>query len=60
MRRDGKLRELGHFTDETEAAKAYNEAAKRHYGEYALLNDIPNNKNSMISKVLNIIILYSC
>ena|SRR3990167_9903913 len=29
---------LGYFDDKIEAAKAYNEAAKKYYGEYARLN----------------------
>ncbi len=36
---DRKVR-LGYFEDELEAAKAYNQAAKKHYGEFANLNDI--------------------
>ena len=31
---------LGLFTDKTAAAKAYNEAAKKYFGEYSLLNKI--------------------
>ena len=36
----GNQEYLGLFTDEIEAAKAYNEAAKRRYGEYAWLNNV--------------------
>ena len=36
----GKRKRLGYFTDEKEAAKAYNDAAIEHFGEYALLNEI--------------------
>ncbi len=32
---------LGHFKDEIEAAKAYNVAALKYFGEFALLNVIP-------------------
>jgi protein subunit release factor B len=31
---------LGRFPSATEAARAYNEAAKKHFGEYAYLNQI--------------------
>lgn len=37
---DGKQRSLGRFTDETDAAKAYNEEAVKLFGEFALLNKI--------------------
>ncbi|MCI0659647.1 MAG: HNH endonuclease [Acidobacteria bacterium] len=31
---------LGYFTSESEAAKAYNAAAREHFGEYARLNEV--------------------
>jgi hypothetical protein len=36
----GKTRYVGRFTDEPEAAKAYNEAAIEVWGEFARLNDV--------------------
>ena len=36
----GKLMHIGWFDSEIEAAEAYNEFAKKHFGEYAQLNDI--------------------
>lgn len=36
----GKETNLGSFDDKLEAAKAYNRAARKHYGDFALLNTI--------------------
>ncbi len=38
---NGKQTHLGLFDDKVEAAKAYNAAAKKHFGEFAWLNPIP-------------------
>lgn len=35
---DSKLRTLGYFADKDSAARAYDEAARQHYGEFARLN----------------------
>jgi len=37
---NGKLKHLGYFTSEEEAAQCYNEAAIKLFGEHALLNEI--------------------
>ena len=36
----GKHKHLGYFTDETQAAGAYDSEAKQHYGEFALTNSM--------------------
>lgn len=43
IRVEGKLHNLGYFTDKIEAAKAYNKAAEEHFGEFAWLNPIPED-----------------
>ena len=38
IRLDGKNRHIGLFASEEDAARAYDEAARQHYGEFARLN----------------------
>jgi len=43
-----KLKNLGYYSTEREAAIAYNNAAKKYFGDFARLNDL--SKISMKSK----------
>ena len=35
---DGEHRHVGNYTDKVEAARAYDRAARKHFGRYALTN----------------------
>jgi hypothetical protein len=43
INKDGKRTPLGYHDHAVDAAKAYNEAAKKYFGEFALLNKIPKH-----------------
>lgn len=40
IKANGKQNHIGYFTSELDAAKAYNEAALKYFGEFARLNEI--------------------
>lgn len=40
---DGKTKNIGRFLTDKQAAIAYNEAAKKHHGDYARLNEFDND-----------------
>lgn len=46
IRVDGILRHLGVFASEEQAASRYNAAARKHFGEFARLNEIGESKQA--------------
>lgn len=49
---NGKRLHLGSFINEIDAAKAYDEAAKKYYGKYACLNFPPQQKQKGLKLIL--------
>lgn len=47
IKKDGKGKHLGYYTDEGDAARAYNKAAIELFGEYAHLNDLGITMNQL-------------
>lgn len=48
----GKRLDLGRFSDERAAALAYNEAAIKHFGEFARINDLDKIEQERAAKAL--------
>lgn len=46
IRVNGKLISLGSFESDVTAAKSYNDAAKKHFGEFAKLNEMTEKPNA--------------
>jgi hypothetical protein len=42
---DGRQHHIGHFEGAEEAARAYNAAAREHFGEFAKLNILPEDRD---------------
>jgi hypothetical protein len=42
MQANNKYIWIGTYNNEEDAARAYNEAARLHHGEFASLNDVPD------------------
>lgn len=57
---DGEKVVIGRFLTQRAAAEAYNEAAQKHFGEYAVLNDLKAIQNDSPRKSRQITSKYRC